>query len=288
MSHMQVDIESLRKHIGRKHVDDDVATQAPLAALATIFERPEGAPKPGDPVPPGAHWTYFWRMSKPTALGGDGLPVADEVLPPMPFPRRMFAGNNIVFHAPLRVGDAIRRETELTDISLRKGDTGQLIFTVQTQRIYGPKGLALTDERHGVFREEVPAGAKSGIPKRDTPPADLPWRRTITVNDVSLFRYSAITFNPHRIHYDRPYAVEVEGYPGLVVHGPYAQQCLLNLAVDSNPGRELATFNMRARAPLFDTGPFSVVGRATGEKACELWTVTPEGTIAASATATFA
>ncbi len=97
-----------------------------------------------------------------------------------------------------------------------------------------------------------------------------------------------ITFNPHRIHYDRPYAIEVEGYPGLVVHGPYAQQCLLNLAVDSNPGRQLATFNMRARAPLFDTAPFSVVGRPTGEKSCELWTVTPEGTIAATATATFA
>ena len=284
---MQVDIESLRKHIGSKRVEHDVATEAPLHALATIFQRPGPLPKAGDPVPPGAHWTYFWRMSPPSVLGQDGLPTEDDVLPPMPFPRRMFAGNNITFHGPLNVGDPIHRETELTDISLRKGETGQLIFAVQTLRIYGPQGLALSDERHGVFREEVPAGAKSGVPKRDAPPADTPWKRTVKVDVVSLFRYSAITFNPHRIHYDRPYAMQVEGYPGLVVHGPYAQQCLLNLAVDSNPGRQLATFNMRARAPLFDTAPFSVVGRPTGDKSCELWTVTPEGTIAASVTATF-
>jgi 3-methylfumaryl-CoA hydratase len=284
----QVDLAALRRHIGRKRIDHDVATEAPLRALATIFERPQDEPKPGDPVPPGAHWLYFWAMSPAASLGADGLPTSDDIVPPMPFPRRMFAGNAITFHAPLLIGEPIRRESELTDIALRQGDTGSLLFVTQTQRIYGGAGLAITDERHGVFREAVPSGAKSGIPRRDTPPADLPWRRRFKADVVSLFRYSAITFNPHRIHYDRTYATEVEGYPGLVVHGPYAQQCLLNVARDHNPGRTLASFTMRARAPLFDTAPFDVVGRPSGDKSCEVWTVTPEGTVAASAAATFA
>jgi 3-methylfumaryl-CoA hydratase len=115
----------------------------------------------------------------------------------------------------------------------------------------------------------------------------VPWRRTITPSSVMLFRYSAITFNPHRIHYDKPYCMEVEGYPGLVVHGPFAQQCLFDLLRDSTPGRRIKTFTVRARAPLFDNAPFDVVGRPTADgNGAELWTVTPKGTIAAQATAT--
>ena len=122
----------------------------------------------------------------------------------------------------------------------------------------------------------------------ELPPSDTPWRRTVEVDVVTLFRYSAVTFNPHRIHYDRPYATGVEGYPGLIVHGPFVQQCLLDFARDSNPGQRIAKFDMRARAPLFDTAPFTLVGRPTGDKTCELWAVTPEGTIAMSAAVTLA
>ena len=143
------------------------------------------------------------------------------------------------------------------------------------------------DVKNPYTREEVKAGAKSGVPVRDAAPSGLPWKRTITPNSVMLFRYSAITFNPHRIHYDKPYCMEVEGYPGLVVHGPFAQQCLFDLLRDSMPGRRIKTFTVRARAPLFDTAPFDVVGRPTADgKGAELWTVTPKGTIAAQATAT--
>lgn len=283
---MTVDIAELRKSIGRKKIDHDVAELAPGNALALIFERKE-TPKLGDPVPPGWHWGYFWAMSPRGELGLDGLPVEDAVLPKMPFPRRMFAGGGLTFHTPMRFGEKIRRETELTDITLRQGGSGQLIFVTQTQRIFGERGLAVVDERHGVFREEVPAGAATAIPKREAPPADTPWRRTHAPDVVTLFRYSGVTFNPHRIHYDRPYATGVEGYPGLVVHGPFTQQCLLDLARDSNPGKSLKSFVLRARAPLFDTAPFTVVGRPTAE-GCELWAVTPEGTIAQSVTATFA
>jgi 3-methylfumaryl-CoA hydratase len=140
-----------------------------------------------------------------------------------------------------------------------------------------------------VFREEVPAGQQSAVPKRDAPEGDLPWRRTIEVDPVSLFRYSALTFNPHRIHYDRGYATTVEGYPGLVVHGPYSQQCLLDFARDHVPERMMITFTQRARAPLFDTAPFTLVGRPTDSgRSAEVWALTNHGTIAMQAKATFA
>ena len=212
------------------------------------------------------------------------------MLPKLPLPRRMYAGTRITFHAPIQVGDALRRETELTDLQVREGGTGVLIITTQTRRISTPRGLAVTEEGDTVFREAVQPGAKSGIPKRDEVPAGLPWRQTITPDPVSLFRFSAITFNPHRIHYDRPYAMETEGYPGLVVHGPFTQLCLDQFRAPTTiPAGRIRTFHMRARAPLFEGTPFDLVGRPTeGGKACEAWAVTPSGTIAMQATATFA
>ena len=205
----------------------------------------------------------------------------------MPFPRRMYAGSTFAFEDDIRVGDKLRRETEFTDVQLRSGSTGALIVTAQTRRIFTPRGLAIVEVASTVFREEVKAGARSGVPVRDAAPTDAPWRRTIKAGPVMLFRYSALTFNPHRIHYDRTYCIESEGYPGLVVHGPFAQQCIFDLLRDSMPGRKIKTLAIRARAPLFDTAPFDVIGRPTADgKGAELWTVTPQGTIAAQATAT--
>lgn len=285
---MTVDIDALRKHIGTKVVSEDVATAAPLHGMIVTFGREEAAPGPGDPIAPGWHRCYFLSMTPPEKLGADGLPVDSDILPKMPFPRRMFAGTKHVFHKPIRVGDALRRETELIDLQLREGSTGALIFTTIAYRIYGPDGLAMEEEAHGVFREEVKPGQKSGVPKREAPPDDLPWRRTITPDPVSLFRYSALTFNPHRIHYDRPYAMEVEGYPALVVHGPYSSQCLLDFARDHGGGRDLKSYVMRARAPLFDNASFELIGRPTEDgDGCEMWAVTPDGTIAMAATATY-
>lgn len=286
---MTIDVDALRKHIGTKIVEQDVATQAPLRGLAVTFDREERIPATGEAIPPGWHLVYFAALSPKASLGDDGLPTSGGVLPPMPFPRRMYAGTELSFHDPLRVGDALTRETECSDISLRSGATGTLIFATQTRRIFTPRGLALVEQSHTVFREEVKPGEKSVTPKRNKPPADTPWRRTITTDPVSLFRYSALTFNPHRIHYDRDYAMRVEGYPGLVVHGPYSQQCLIDLARDHAPEKTLKSFSQRARAPLFDTAPFSVVGRAVdGEKGAELWALTPEGTIAMEVTIRYA
>jgi 3-methylfumaryl-CoA hydratase len=282
-----LDVSALRRHIGTRIVDEDVATEAPLEAIVATFDREEDAPREGEAIPPGWHIGYFLSTARTATLAADGLPAGTGVLPKLPLPRRMYAGTRITFHAPLRVGDRLRRETELTDLQVREGGTGTLIVTTQTRRISTSRGLAITEDYDTVFREEVKPGGKSGIPKRDEVPSNLPWRRTITAGPVALFRFSALTGNPHRIHYDRPYAMEVEGYPGLVVHGPFTQACLTNFVRDQNPGRSIRTFSMRARAPLFDTAPFDLVGRPTdGGAACEAWAVAPGATIAMQASAT--
>jgi 3-methylfumaryl-CoA hydratase len=284
-----VDIDDLRRHIGKTVEEHDIATAAPLHGLIVTFDRDEPPPAEGDIVQPGWHHAYFLQMSPKAKLAADGLPVDSALLPPMPFPRRMYAGADLSFHEPIRVGDRLRRVSELNDISLREGSTGALIFVTQTRSIFTPRGLAIVDRWHTVFREEVPAGAQSATPKRDAPEGDLPWRRTIVVDPVSLFRYSALTFNPHRIHYDRGYATTAEGYPGLVVHGPYSQQCLLDFARDHMPGRRMTSFTQRARAPLFDTAPFTLVGRPLdGTASAEVWALTSQGTTAMQAKATFA
>jgi len=280
-----IDIDDLKSHIGTRQDDTDVATAAPLREMIVTFDRDEEAPGPGKPIQPGWHGCYFLPMSRRASLGADGLPTETGVLPKMPLPRRMFAGGRFEFHAPIKVGDELRRETELMDISMREGSTGVLVFTKIQHRIYSDAGLCVLEERDGVFREGLKPGEKSGIPKRDPVPDDLPWTREMTPDVVMLFRYSAITFNPHRIHYDREYAMGVEGYPGLVVHGPFTTQCLLDFARDMNRGKALKTFDMRARAPLFDTAPFTVCGRPS-HGGCEVWAATPEGTIAMQATVT--
>jgi 3-methylfumaryl-CoA hydratase len=194
----------------------------------------------------------------------------------------MFAGEHVRFHRPLPLGEAVRRETELADISLKTGGTGTLVFATVTSRVFGPDGLAVEDERRTAFREEVKAGERNQAPRREPAPADVPWRRRITPDPVLLFRFSALTFNSHRIHYDRPWATEVEGYPGLVVHGPLTTTLLVDFARDQHPGRRIVSYTTQARAPLFDTAPFELRGRPTA-KGCECWAVTPEGTVAMSA-----
>ena len=284
---IDINIDDLKSHIGTMVEDEDVATGAPLREMIVTFDRDDTPPDQGDPIHPGWHGCYFLPLSRRATLGADGLPTDTGVLPKMPLPRRMFAGGRFEFRAPIKVGDKLRRETELLDLSMREGSTGVLVFTKIVNRIYNDDGLCVVEERDGVFREGLKPGAKSGIPRRDAVPEGLPWQRKMNPDVVQLFRYSAVTFNPHRIHYDRTYAMEVEGYPGLVVHGPFTTQCLLDLVRDMNPEKSMKIFDMRARAPLFDTAPFTVCGRPTDE-GCEVWAATPEGTVAMQARVTFA
>jgi 3-methylfumaryl-CoA hydratase len=284
MSTATVNLDELKTHIGRTQTTTDVLHPGPANLLRLALSRPEPEMKDGDALPPAWLTLYFLPRFGPQQLRPDGAPGDSGVVPKMPLPRRMFAGERQRFHRPLRIGESVRRETELADISLKSGGTGNLVFATVLSRVFDADGLALEEERRTVFREEIKAGDKNQAPRRDPAPADVPWRRSVTTDPVLLFRFSALTFNSHRIHYDRPWAMDVEGYPGLVVHGPLTTTLLIDFARDSNPGRTIRGYTTQARAPLFDTAPFELRGRPKADgKGAELWAVTPEGTIAMGA-----
>jgi 3-methylfumaryl-CoA hydratase len=286
MTTAELNLERLRSHIGRRLVSTDVAAPGPANLLRLAFGRPEPELREGDLLPPGWHGLYFLPRFRPEELRPDGSPVDAGVVPAMPLPRRMFAGESVRFHGPIHLGEELRRETELADLSVKTGATGTLVFATARSRIHTPGGLALEEERRTVFRGEVPAGERNQVPRREEAPADTPWRRRVDPDPVLLFRFSALTFNSHRIHYDRPWATEVEGYPGLVVHGPLTTTLLIDFARDHNAGRPFLGYTTQARAPLFDTAPFELRGRPTADGVgAELWAVTPEGTVAMSARA---
>jgi 3-methylfumaryl-CoA hydratase len=287
MTTAELELEALKQHIGRRHVSTDVVTAVPANLLRLALGRPERELREGDALPPGWHVLYFLPRFAPDALRPDGSPIDTGVVPPMPLPRRMFAGQSLRFHRPIRVGETLTQETELVDISLKSGGTGTLVFTTVVSRISGSSGLLLEDERRTVYREEVRAGERNQAPRREAVPMDAPWRRVVTPEPILLFRFSALTFNSHRIHYDRRWAMETEGYPGLVVHGPLTATLLIDFARDHAAGRTFESYTAQARAPLFDTAPFELRGAPTAS-GCDLWAVTPEGTTAMSARIEFA
>ena len=282
MSTTTPSLGDLKAQVGRTQEATDILHPGPANLLRLAFGRPEPELREGDPLPPAWLALYFLPRIATADLRPDGSPRDTGVIPPMPLPRRMFAGERVRLHRPLRLGQSVRRETELADITVKPGGTGTLVFATVRSRVFGPEGLALEDERRTVFREEVKAGERNQAPRREPAPADVPWRRRVTPDPVLLFRFSALTFNTHRIHYDRPWAMEVEGYPGLVVHGPLTTTLLIDFACDQTPGRRITGYATQARAPLFDTAPFELRGRPTAGGG-ELWAVTPEGTVAMSA-----
>jgi 3-methylfumaryl-CoA hydratase len=286
---MELSVEELKSHVGKRLVTADVVAAGPANLLRLTLARDEPELQQGDVLPAGWHILSFLPQFRPDELRPDGSPRDAGVVPAMPLPRRMFAGEHLRFHRPLRIGDVLRRETELADITMKAGGTGTLVFATVVNRIFGPGGLALEEERRTVFREEVKAGDRNRAPRREAAPTDVAWRRTVVPEPILLFRFSALTFNSHRIHYDRPWAMDVEGYPGLVVHGPLTSTLLIDFARDHHPGRTFRTYTTQARAPLFDTAAFELRGRPTPDgRGCELWAVTPGATVAMSAQAEFA
>src|SRR5215469_15593382 len=219
------DIKTLQEWIGKTELSNDLVTPVPIAALSATLDR--DAPKLGDPLPPFWHWLYFLPIHRRSALGQDGHLRRGEFLPPVPLARRMWAGSRLEFHRPLRVGDRISRASAISNVSCKQGRTGPLVFVTVRHQVSNTEGLALSEDQDLVFREN-PQGSDPE-PAAKTPPTDFQWQDIIRPDPIMLFRYSALTFNAHRIHYDRRYAKEVEGYPGLVVHGPLVATLLLEL-----------------------------------------------------------
>ena len=233
-----------------------------------------------------AHWAFFLAVAPDDQIGEDGHPRRGDFLPPITLPRRMYAGARITFQRDLKVGVKATRTRTITEVTEKTGRTGTLVFVSLREDFADKDGLCIRQENDIVFRALAQPG--EAAPKPAAPPAKPVWRRTVTPDPVMLFKYSAVTFNGHRIHYDRPYTMGVEGYPGLVVHGPLTAALLMDLCRREKK-EPLATFNFRAQAPLFDTAPFTVNGAPKeGGKSWAIWAETPEGGVAMLAEATFA
>jgi len=281
---MVVDIKTLREWIGRTESFSDQVTPAPIAALSATLDRECPELVPGDVLPPFWHWLYFLPIHRQSELDQDGHLRRGEFLPPVPLPRRMWAGSRLEFHRPLRVGDRISRASLISDVTYKQGRSGPLVFVTVRHQISNPEELAVTEHQDLVFRENAKPGDLATTGK--TRPAEPQWQRRICPDPIMLFRYSALTFNAHRIHYDRRYAMEVEGYPGLVVHGPLIATLLLELLHRNCPGAVMRRFTFRSLRPLFDTAGFSVGGcLAGGEQNVELWAQDNEGCLAMEASA---
>lgn len=284
---MDLNINHLREWIGKTETISDQITSVPIAALSATLDRNDPLPTAGDALPPLWSWLYFLPLHRHSEIGSDGHAKRGGFLPPVPLPRRMFAGDRMQFHRPLRVGDYVSRTSTIADVSHKEGRTGPLVFVVVRHEIQNSEGLALTEEHDIVYRDHSIAGG--GVQKLQTPPGFAAWSREIQPDPVMLFRYSALTFNGHRIHYDRKYVTEIEGYPGLVVHGPLIATLLLDLLRRNLPDAVVARFAFRAVKPLFDIAPFLVCGRAEeDEKSIRLWASDAAGDLAMDATATLA
>jgi len=277
--------EGLEQWIGRSARVDDVVTPAPCAALSATLDRDPTPPPPGAMLPAPWHWLYFLPMPRRSDVGEDGHARRGGFLPAVPLPRRMWAGSDLAFHAPLHVGDAITRVSTIENVTEKAGRSGALVFVkVRHEIMRAEEGAPAITEFHDIVYRDAPRPGDAP-PSPQPAPAIAAFERRWVPDDVLLFRYSALTFNGHRIHYDRRYATEVEGYPGLVVHGPLVATLLLDLLRDHVPGR-VARFTFRAMRPLFDTHPFTVCGAPTLDGTFRLWAKDHEESLAMDASAT--
>ena len=276
----------LRDWVGRSESVCDVVTATPYAALSATFDRPADRPDAGTPLPALWHWLYFLPVHRQSDIGPDGHAKRGGFLPPVPLPRRMWAGSQFTFHKPLCVGDALERTSTIADVTEKTGRTGTLVFVKVRHEVrrQGESDIALTEFHDIVYREAVKPDDVMPVPK--AAPATAAWEKRWVPDDVLLFRYSALTFNGHRIHYDRNYVTEVEGYPGLIVHGPMVATLLLDLLRYQMPDAELLSYEFRAVRPLFDINPFFVCGEPQPDgKTIHLWAKDHEGWLTMQATA---
>jgi len=281
---MTATVEDLQEWVGRREEMVDHVSAAIVHRMALTLDRDDPEPRAGDPLPPPWHWMFCVPAVRQSELGPDGHARRGGFLPPIPLPRRMWAGSRIEFRAPLRVGREVRRVSEITRVEEKTGRSGRLIFLHVRHDYHGPDGLAVRDDQDIVYRDAPAAG--EGPPPRQEPPSGAAWTRTVRPDPVLLFRYSALTFNGHRIHYDHPYVTGEEGYPSLIVHGPLLGTLLCDLVRRQRPGARMTRFAFRNVRPVYDTAPFTTAGKPEGDGA-SLWVVDANGALACKAEAAF-
>ncbi|HXD43218.1 MAG TPA: MaoC family dehydratase N-terminal domain-containing protein [Ramlibacter sp.] len=276
----------LQGWVGKTETLSDYVTPVPVRALAATLDLPAPDASPGTLLPPLWHWLYFLPVYRQSELGADGHPQRGGFLPPVPLPRRMWAGGRLRWFQdnPVTIGDTVRRVSRIESVTHKAGRTGDLLFVLVRHEVHNARGLAITEEHDIVYRSA--AGPNDPQPAPVAAEQGATWQCEIRPDDVLLFRYSALTFNGHRIHYDRRYVTGVEGYPGLVVHGPLIATLLAGLARRHAPGAFVRSFDFKAVRPTFDLHPFRVNAQPSADgKAIRLWAQDHEGWLTMEATA---
>jgi 3-methylfumaryl-CoA hydratase len=276
-------LAQLRAWEGRSETLHDQLTAAPVQGLAATLDRDASG---STELPALWHWLYFLPRARRSELGPDGHPRVGGFLPPVPLPRRMWAGGRLQWHGPLRLGAEVQRTSRIASVTHKAGRSGDLVFVVVRHEITCGGALALSEEQDIVYRAPAQPGDQAPAPQ--AAPTGASWAREIRPDPVLLFRYSALTFNGHRIHYDRPYATQVEGYPGLVVHGPLIATLLADVANREQPAARVTAFSFKAVRPTSDLHPFRVCGQPSADrKAAKLWAQDHEGWLTMQAEISF-
>jgi 3-methylfumaryl-CoA hydratase len=273
--------ESFDAWVGRSDQRTDLITQAPVRLMQATLDAADAGALPSQ-LPPLWHWLYFLPGERQSNIGPDGHPGRGGLLPPITLPRRMWAGGRLQFLRPLALGEPVRCVSTIKSIQSKSGRSGELVFVTVLHQVSDGLGVAIHEEQDIVYRDAPAAGAPA--PQPFEAPTDEQFSHTVWPDPVLLMRYSALTFNSHRIHYDRPYAMQEEGYPGLVVHGPLIATLLMEEMRRAHPEKAIRSFDFKAVSPLFDTAPFTVSGKLEGG-AARLWARGSEGQLAMQASA---
>lgn len=282
---MDLNTEQFSSWIGKSETNTDVLSLGPLKAMAATLDKSIITFTQGQALPPLWHWLYFLNPVRQSKLARDGHAEKGDFLPTIPLPRRMWAGSRFDFHQGLYAGEQAERISSIKSVKVKQGRSGQLAFVCVGHEVMGENGLALYEEHDIVYRDNPVAGAKA--PEPIAAPEQADFHKSITPDPVLLFRYSALTFNSHRIHYDREYVTQEEGYPGLIVHGPLLATLLVDTLLENTNGGRLSQFQFKALKPVFDLNSFQVCGsRGDAEGSYRLWIQDHQGALCMDATAT--
>lgn len=276
-----IDIKYLQGWVGCERAMEDQLPVFPARALAAALSR-DTLPDMGDPLPPSWHWLYFLDTPSTLGTGVDGHPLKGDFLPPVPLPRRMWASGQLRIDKPLIIGQSARRQSRVMSVELKEGQSGSLVFVTLEHLIFQEQVCRVRELQHLVYRD-APTSAMP-LPIGQRPTEEAHWERVLQPDPVLLFRFSALTYNGHRIHYDRDYAVQEEFYPGLVVQGPLLATALLELALEQAGPGCVEDFKFRAVRPTFAQGPIRLCGRREGEQ-LQLWSLDQDGFVGMTALA---
>ena len=271
--------DDLRQWIGRSETQNDILHGSHLAGLSALLDGDEQTPDDGTPLIPTAHWLFFQPRAPQSEIGSDGHPNRGGFMPAIELPRRMWAGSRLEYIKPLLVGQAITRKSTITDIVQKQSSAGALIFVTVKRAYEGPNGLALLEDQDIVYRDDPTPN--SAAPKPKPAPENSDWQASVQPDEVMLFRYSAVTFNSHRIHYDLPYATTVEGYPGLIIHGPLSATLLIENFRKNTPGTILTSYHYRSVSPLICGKPIIFAGAQSSDAmSADVWAKNASGHLA--------